>query len=147
MRLWSVHPRYFDRQALTACWREALLAQAVLAGQTRGYQRHPQLERFRNHPSPLGAIGCYLRGVADEADARRYAFDRSKIVEADATVAAIAVPTGQLRYEWGHLLVKLEGRSPAVAERWSGVREVDPDPHPLFTPIDGPIASWERPAG
>jgi len=26
MRLWSVHPRHLDRQGLTACWREALLA-------------------------------------------------------------------------------------------------------------------------
>ena len=47
MRLWSVHPLHLDRQGLTACWREALLAQAVLAGRTRGYRAHPQLERFR----------------------------------------------------------------------------------------------------
>ena len=30
MRLWSLHPSLLDRQALVACWREALLAQAVL---------------------------------------------------------------------------------------------------------------------
>ncbi|MGB4136662.1 MAG: pyrimidine dimer DNA glycosylase/endonuclease V, partial [Microbacterium sp.] len=47
MRLWSVHPRYLDAKGLVACWREALLAQAVLAGRTRGYARHPQVERFR----------------------------------------------------------------------------------------------------
>jgi len=47
VRIWSLHPKYLDRQGLTACWREALLAQAVLNGATRGYTRHPQLVRFR----------------------------------------------------------------------------------------------------
>ncbi|NMR20414.1 pyrimidine dimer DNA glycosylase/endonuclease V [Cellulomonas fimi] len=47
MRLWSVHPRYLDRQGLTASWREGLLAQKVLAGGTKGYRNHPQLQRFR----------------------------------------------------------------------------------------------------
>ena len=32
MRLWSLHPRYLDARGLTACWREGLLAQAVLQG-------------------------------------------------------------------------------------------------------------------
>ena len=31
MRLWTPHPKYLDRQGLTGGWREALLAQAVLA--------------------------------------------------------------------------------------------------------------------
>jgi hypothetical protein len=143
MRLWSVHPRYFDRQALTACWREALLAQAVLSGQTTGYARHPQLERFRGHPSPSDAIGTFLSGIADEADARGYAFARSKILGGQAVAETISVTTGQLSYEWMHLRTKLELRSPSVAAEWEGIRL--PEPHPLFTVIEGPIASWERP--
>jgi hypothetical protein len=43
MRLWSLHPQYLDPQGLVALWREALLAQAVLRGKTRGYKHHPQL--------------------------------------------------------------------------------------------------------
>ena len=53
MRLWSLDPAHLDRQGLVACWREALLAQAVLAGRTRGYRHHPQLERFRVVPGPV----------------------------------------------------------------------------------------------
>jgi phage FluMu protein Com len=30
MRLWSIHPKYLDRQGLIALWREALLAQSCL---------------------------------------------------------------------------------------------------------------------
>src|SRR5690606_41710659 len=79
MRLWSVHPRYLDRQGLLALWREGLLARAVLRGKTRGYRRHPQLERFRAHASPRRAISAYLAAVHAEAAMRGYAFDRSKI--------------------------------------------------------------------
>ncbi|MFD6134767.1 pyrimidine dimer DNA glycosylase/endonuclease V, partial [Isoptericola sp. NPDC060257] len=72
MRLWSLAPDYLDRQGLAACWREALLAQAVLAGRTKGYRDHPQLARFRATPDPLAAVGDYLEGVAAEASARTY---------------------------------------------------------------------------
>ena len=58
VRIWSLHPRYLDRQGLTACWREGLLAQAVLAGRTKGYRHHSQLERFRAQPDPVAAVGA-----------------------------------------------------------------------------------------
>lgn len=35
MRLWSLHLGYLDARGLVALWREALLAQVVLAGKTR----------------------------------------------------------------------------------------------------------------
>jgi hypothetical protein len=41
MRLWSLHPKYLDPRGLVALWREALLAQKVLQGGTRGYRSHP----------------------------------------------------------------------------------------------------------
>jgi Pyrimidine dimer DNA glycosylase len=60
MRLWSIHPSFWDRQGLVAVWREALLAQKVLQGETKGYRSHPQLQRFRSSGDPLGAIAAYL---------------------------------------------------------------------------------------
>ena len=79
MRIWSLHPCLLDRRALVACWRETLLAQKVLRGLTRGYTNHPQLIRFRAHPQPLEAVAPYLSGLADEADARGYSFNRALI--------------------------------------------------------------------
>jgi hypothetical protein len=70
MRLWSLSPACLDSAGLTALWREALLARKVLAGLTRGYRRHPQLERFRDCPTPLEAIGLYLDAIWLEADRR-----------------------------------------------------------------------------
>lgn len=142
MRIWSLAPSYLDRAGLVACWRETLLAQAVLAGKTRGYQRHPQLERFRAHPDPLGAVGHYLGGLADEADERGYRFRRELILAPPSELPTIAVTTGQLAHEWAHLRAKLTTRSPDVARRWAAVTE--PEPHPLFVVEPGPIASWER---
>ena len=79
MRLWSLHPKYLDPQGLVALWREALLAQAVLRGKTKGYRHHPQLERFTSHRSPRLAINAYLGSIYEEAASRGYAFDRRKI--------------------------------------------------------------------
>jgi hypothetical protein len=106
MRLWSLHPSLLDRMALVAVWREALLAQKVLQGRTKGYKHHPQLHRFRETLDPVEAIGTYLSGVANEADARGYKFDRTKIA-ADATASQIPVTDGQLRYE-----IDISGETP-----------------------------------
>ena len=141
MRIWSVHPRYLDAQGLVALWREALLARAVLRGATAGYRRHPQLERFRDHPAPRSAICAYLAAVHDEALSRGYAFDASKIGRLRA-VDPIAVTRGQIEHEWQHLLAKLARRSPAHFRRWRHVRV--PECHPLIRRRPGPIATWER---
>lgn len=159
MRLWSLHPRYLDRPGLTAAWREALLAQAVLAGRTRGYTRHPQLARFRETADPLAAIGAYLDGIRAEATERGYRFDVTRINRAadggpggmaDASwVGAVPVSDGQLAFEWAHLMAKLRVRSPESAARWSGLPPKTVEAHPLFRTVPGPVADWERaaPAG
>jgi len=140
MRLWSIHPQYLDAKGLVALWREGLLAQAVLAGQTRGYRNHPQLERFRDH----GAITVYLHHVVDEAESRGYNFDRSKLRTVDAA-PPIEVSDGQLRFEWQHLLAKLRDRDPARCRRFAGI--IDPLPHPFFVVVPGSVAVWERARG
>ena len=79
MRLWTVHPRYLDRQGLTALWREGILAQTVLCGETKGYTHHPQLQRFRDLRSPVAGIATYLEAVYAESIARGYHFNHSLI--------------------------------------------------------------------
>jgi hypothetical protein len=141
MRLWSLHPQYLDPQGLVALWREALLARAVLGGNTRGYRNHPQLERFRAHPTPRSAISSYLRGVHAEATSRGYSFDRDKIGRGQVQ-APILVTKGQIQYEWDHLLRKLAVRNPTLWRQWrhTGI----PECHPMFRVRPGPIESWER---
>jgi hypothetical protein len=67
MRLWSINPAYLDAKGLVALWREGLLAQNVLVGNTKGYKNHPQLIRFKKTINPIGAIASYLRLIVEEA--------------------------------------------------------------------------------
>lgn len=163
MRIWSLHPSLLDRRALVACWRETLLAQKVLRGLTRGYTNHPQLIRFRTHPQPLEAVAAYLSGLADEADARGYSFNRELIGAGEdgagedgadkaenpyASVTLIPVPLGQLEYELAFLQHKVAGRDPEweqrLSERLAARGELAACAHPLFEVVPGAIEPWEK---
>lgn len=167
MRIWSLHPSLLDRRALVACWRETLLAQKVLRGLTRGYTNHPQLIRFRAHPQPLEAVAAYLSGLADEADARGYSFNRALIGAGEdgadesvdkniadkaedpyASVTLIPVPLGQLEYELAFLRHKVAGRDPEwehrLSERLAARGGLAACVHPLFEVVPGAIEPWEK---
>ncbi len=125
-----------------ALWREALLAQAVLAGKTRGYRHHPQLKRFQASPSPRRYIAAYLKQVHAEATRRGYAFDGRKIGRSGGVrLKSLKVTRGQLRYEWEHLQRKLRKRSPKWGRQFASVRS--PELHPLFRKTVGGVADWE----
>ena len=141
MRLWTLHPKYLDARGLVALWREGLLARAVLAGRTRGYRHHPQLQRFRAHAAPRAAINGYLRTILIEAAARGYSFDRRRAGPARRRVR-LTVTQGQLDYEWRHLLRKLRRRSPRLHRKWR--RELAPEAHPVFRIVPGGVEPWER---
>jgi hypothetical protein len=127
-----------------ALWREALLARAVLRGETRGYRHHPQLHRFQDSVVPRSAINAYLALVLAEAGSRGYSFNRAKVgpVRGRPRIGSTA---GQLQFEWRHLLRKLRVRNPAYYRRWRCVAA--PEPHPLFRIRPGPVEPWERRGG
>lgn len=139
MRLWSLHPRYLDARGLVALWREGLLAQAVLAGRTRGYRHHPQLERFRAARNPRGTIAAYLRVVVEEGERRGYRFDAGRIRSRPAR-ARLPVTRAQLAWELAHLKKKLWRRDRAAHRRLPDVRLA---PHPIFAVRPGIVERWE----
>lgn len=145
MRLWTLHPKYLDARGLVALWREALLAQKVLQEKTRGYKSHPQLIRFREQRDPAQSIAAYLRIVCDEANARGYSFDATKIAAGvRLQPKAIVTTRGQLLHEWAHLQRKLQVRAPARLDQIKQI--LQPDAHPLFVIVDGDIEAWEKTA-
>jgi hypothetical protein len=141
VRLWTLHPTYLDARGLVALWREGLLAQAVLRGRTTGYVHHPQLARFRDRSSPVGAIAEYLRVIHAEAVGRGYSFSSQRVSRARAS-GLIDVTHGQLMHEWGHLMAKLERRDPERRAQLLGVKR--PKPHPLFRIVRGDVETWEK---
>jgi len=133
LRLWSLHPKYLDTKGLIACWRESLLAKAVLSNQTKGYKFHPQIYRFRSHPEPLGAINQYLLALYEEALNRGYSFDKRKIGQA-RTNLKIDVTLDQACFEMSHLKRKLWKRD---RNNYIKLKEIDvPELHPLFQMIE-----------
>ena len=141
MRLWSINPRYLDRIGLVALWREGLLSQKVLLGLTKGYKNHSQLVRFSAHPDPLLAIGFYLAEVFRVAEGRGYKFDGAKIAR-HGDCPQIDVTEGQIKYEWQHLLGKLQHRAPDIYAQNKEL--ISPEAHPLFRIVPGGIEDWER---
>ena len=141
MRLWTLHPKYLDAKGLVALWREALLAQKVLNGGTRGYKHHPQLLRFALTKNPPASLAAYLQAVHDESVQRGYNFDGSKIGAVRSRLK-IKETRGQLLYEWLHLKRKLKKRDPARRREVATLKI--PVPHPLFKIAPGKVREWEK---
>lgn len=142
MRLWSISPKYLDRQGLLAVWREALLAKKVLEGKTKGYKNHPQLARFKAQTEPLNHISAYLQGIYEEAARRGYKFDQEKAGLLKKKLKDIKVSSGQIEHEFQHLLKKLAKRDKS---RYKELKELTkPIAHPLFKIKKGGIEPWEK---
>ena len=141
MRLWTLHPKYLDARGLVALWREALLAQKVLRGETRGYKHHPQLIRFAETKNPPAALAAYLKAVHAEAVERGFNFNAAKIGRKKLR-GVIKETRGQLLYEWQHLMRKLKTREPKRLRELMAVK--NPAPHPLFKIIPGTVREWEK---
>jgi len=141
MRLWSIHPKYLDPIGLVALWREALLAKHVLEGKSKGYNKHPQLDRFKQTERPLDGINQYLAVVFQNALDRGYHFNQDKINWKFEPVK-MTVTKGQLEFERNHLLAKLKVRDNRKYEELRDCKTFDANP--IFDRIDGDIESWEK---
>ena len=141
MRLWSIHPKYLDRQGLLGVWREGLLAQKVLLGKTKAYKNHPQLERFN-----IQTLQQYLHYICDEGINRNYNFNRKLIEEKKRLNYRLSVTTEQLKYEFELLQDKLIIRN-QESLYWDNEElrnEKEIEPNPLFKIIIGDIEKWEK---
>jgi hypothetical protein len=139
MRLWTINPEYLDHKGLVALWREALLAKKVLQGKTKGYKKHPQLNRFRL--LPLKFINTYLYFIWIESCRRGYCFDKRNITK-PFTKKKITATKGQILYEFRHLKAKLKTRNKIKYRKLIKIR--DPKAHPLFLIRKGKIENWEK---
>lgn len=130
MRLWSIHSKYLDTEGLVALWREGILAKRVLEGCCKGYVNNPQLLRFRLHDKPATLINAYLYSVFLEAKRRGYNFNHPKI-EPIPIYGAVAVMSGQLEYEFYHLLEKLKKCDEEKFKELINLELTDIEPNPV----------------
>jgi hypothetical protein len=141
MRLWSLHPELLDTIGLIALWREALLAKKVLEGKTKGYKNHPQLERFKNTVNPINCINQFLSEIFYEAEKRGYNFNKNKI-NWNFKVVKIKVTSGQIEYEFEHLLNKLKKRDRKKYKEIKVLSSIKLNP--VFKIVKGRIEKWEK---
>jgi hypothetical protein len=142
LRIWSIHPKYLDWMGLGAQWREALLAQKVLLGETKGWRKHPQLKRFKEHREPLKAVGFYLKEIYLESVRRNYNYNFSKILKPVYLINKIPISQGQIEYEFNLLMSRLQIRSREKYD--NNLRYKKIFPHTLFYITDGPPEKWEK---
>lgn len=140
MRLWSLHPSMLDSKGLIACWRESLLAQAVLTNKTKGYKNHSQLIRFKQTHDPVLYIGSYLYSLYEEGKNRGYNFDLSKI-QLYGFVDKMIVTDSQMNYEFKHLQNKL-----ILRDHFKYLENTCKQiiPNTLFNVVEGEIERWEN---
>lgn len=141
MRLWSIHPKYLDVKGLIALWREALLAKNVLENKTKGYKNHPQLYRFKNQSATKTLINCYLKTIYAESKKRKFAFDQTKIGKL-SKYKKIPVTSGQIAYEFKHLLKKLKKRDQVKYNKYKEIKTIALNP--IFKKVSGNIENWEK---
>ena len=88
----------------------------------------------------LGAIASYLRYIEKEAKKRGYKFNSNKIIN-KRIKAKILVNSGQIEYEFKHLLKKLKEREPNLYKKLKDTRTIKL--HPLFKKKKGGVEEWE----
>jgi hypothetical protein len=130
LRLWTVNPKYLDVKGLVALWRESLLAQKVLRSKTKGWKRHPQLDRFKKHPDPVSAIGFYLYCIYEEGKRRGHDFKKEKIYRDSINVPVIKVSREWVLLEFEQLKQKLKKRGRERYKQLLEVKEIEL--HPIF---------------
>ena len=147
MRLWTIHPKFLDRQGLLGLWLEGIVAQNALSGLKKGYSNHPQLNRFKAQEVPLSFLGSYLEVVAKEGHSRGYNL-RLDRVTINRTEDKIPVTIGQVHYEFQHLSAKLSRRDKEAYQKLqaiqTGGKTLSELIHPIFMVVPGEIEAWER---
>ena len=148
MRIWTLHPRFLDRQGLLGQWREALQAKNALLDphHSSNVCHERQLRRFKAAKiQALSCMGVYLHAVADEMILRGYKPNVSLIPYYVGTPSLIPVTQGQVNFEIAHLMAKLTERDPSRLLPLSKIRVLMSNQlNPIFKEVGGDIESWEK---
>jgi hypothetical protein len=157
LRLWSIHPEYLDRAGLLGLWREALLAQQVLHGETEGYKNHSHMQRFYalDKEDAMQYMSDYLFYIWQEGKLRGYKLNVNQIKDprneepiTTTPTKLFAVTSGQLSLEYQILRMKVRERDSKhflmLQEKFPSHHLWIPKPNPVFTLIHGRREEWEK---
>jgi hypothetical protein len=157
MRLWSIHPEYLDRMGLLGLWREALLAQQVLHGETESYKNHSHMQRFYalTREDAMQYMSDYLFYIWQEGKLRGYKMNVENIKDPRNERPILITPnqlftvtSGQLALEYQILRIRTRERSikhfTELDTKFPSHRLWVPKPNPVFTLVHGRKEEWEK---
>lgn len=131
MNLWSLHPKYLDKQGLMSLWREGLAAQKILAENLPIRTPMPMLEEFKKSGNPIKAIGSYLSMVASEGSRQGYKLNHEKILCPNFDAEFIEIKPEQIIFEMDFLKNKLKKRN--VKKYYEVAQSSTVDINPVFS--------------
>lgn len=115
MRVWDIHPGFLNRQNLLGEHREIHAIHTVISQEKKGYSRHPETLRWRDH---LGAL--WLRHQQVVAEMRLRGFNHfsplpAPLAEVIWPSVFIDAPGRQFELLAGKYTTKKQGRIPLPA--------------------------------
>lgn len=131
MSLWSLHPKYFDKQGLMSLWREGLAVQKMLAEDASLQKPVPMFEEFKKSSNPIKAIGSYLSMVASEGARQGYKLNHERILCPNFDAEFIEIKPEQIIFEMDFLKSKLKQRD--VKKYYETAQASSIDVNPVFS--------------
>lgn len=131
MRLWSIHPKYLDKHALIALWREGLLAQKALSGKGLVDEANVQLVRFKKSANPVRAIGSYLSFVASEGAKQGCKLNHERILQPNFEAKFMTTDVAQMELEVEQLKARMKTRNKDKFKLLTDVHKFEANP--VFT--------------
>lgn len=142
MRLWSFCPSHLDDFALRRLWRDGLLALRILKGERPGRAHDRQLDRWREHGTPILALTDYLWAVHRAAARHGRKFDARLLSPLPRTKpVTIPVRAGQVAAEFQLFLNRLRRRD---IQEHEARRAIAPKPASPFHVVPGELEPWEK---
>jgi len=136
VRLWTIHPRYLDDEALREAWRDGLNLRRALKIGSKAAEPCPDAAPWiAESRQPVRALDLYLHAIHGEARRRGRSFDASKLGPVD-TKTKIPIPSSWVSADWRDLRAIVAKRSPGFFPRIESVQR--PHCHPAFRRVSTP---------
>lgn len=128
MRLLSIHPKYLDKHALIALWREGLLAQKALSDGASVGKDSVHLVNFKNKANPVRAIGSYLSFVAAEGAKQGCRLNHERILHPNFDNGFMEADAEQMVVEFEQLKARLKMRDKPKFKTLKDMRKIEANP-------------------
>jgi len=142
MRLWAIHPKYLDVEALRVLWKDILTVHKIFLGETNNYINHPHVKFFLELEKPESYIKNYSISIYEEALLRGYSYKSNLIDMKNKRIKRIGIAKEQLENEFTILKDKLLFRDNERYRDLINVKKIETNP--IFITSKNGYNFWEK---